>query len=69
MNCRKVAILAWVFLPEATMPLRLKHSSNSKAVEAGRQEPGKCQQQEWIGALHPLNPKRNRNRLVVRMQY
>ena len=54
---------------------KLNHGSNSsshhhsKAVEAGQQEPGKCQQQEWIGALHPLNLRRNRIRLAVRTQH
>jgi hypothetical protein len=45
------------------------NSSNSKAVEAVQQEPGKCQRQEWIGALRQLNPKRNRTRLAGRMQH
>src|SRR2546421_2301184 len=73
-NCRKVAILAWVPPPEAATLLKLKYSSNnnsshSKAVEAVQQGAGKCQRQEWIGALHQLNPKRNRTRLAGRTQH
>src|SRR4051812_29817721 len=73
-NCRKVAIMAWVSPPQATMLPKLKHSSksnssNSKAVEAVQQEPAKSQREEWIGALHRLNPKRNRTRLAGRTQH
>jgi hypothetical protein len=65
-NCPKVAILAWVSPPEATKLLKLKHSSNSNSgrSKAARQEAGKCQRQEWIGAPRQLNPKRNRTRLA-----
>ena len=56
------------------MLLKLKHisnsnSSHSKAVEAVQQGAGKYQRQEWIGAPHQLNPKRNRTRLAGRTQH